>query len=200
MKDARVSPLKVRDVTREIQGLPVSRALDILNFTPRKGAFLVGKTLKSAIANAENNHDLAADALTIKEAVVGSGRSLKRFKPRARGSASPIKKRTSHIYITLTDEVEIPEPRKKSKVTRKTTRKKRIAAAAGLGDPKPAAPKAAEEPETPTVETETPAEEIAVAEATEGAEAPAAETAAEPEAVEGESSEAPVEGEEKKED
>lgn len=131
-KYARISPYKVRDVAREIQGLPVSRALDVLRYTPRKAAFIVGKTLRSAIANAENNHDMAADALVIKKAVVGQGPSLRRFKPRARGSAAPIKKRTSHIFITLSDEIELPAPRKRSGVTRKKKIEKRLAMAAGL--------------------------------------------------------------------
>lgn len=100
-KFARVSAKKARDVVRAIQGLPVSSALDVLNFTPRKSAFLIGKTLKSAVANAENNHDLDADDLIVKEATVGEGPTFKRFKPRARGSAGAILKRTSHIYITL---------------------------------------------------------------------------------------------------
>lgn len=100
-KFARVSAKKARDVARAIQGLPVSSALDTLNFTPKKSAFLIGKTLKSAIANAENNHDLDADDLIVKEATVGEGPTFKRFKPRARGSAGGILKRTSHIYITL---------------------------------------------------------------------------------------------------
>jgi large subunit ribosomal protein L22 len=103
-KYARISPKKARDVAREIQGLPVSDAIDTLNFTPKKAAFLIGKTLKSAVANAENNHDLAADSLQVKEANICDGPSFRRFKPRARGSASAIKKRTSHIYIILTDE------------------------------------------------------------------------------------------------
>ena len=102
-KYARISPKKARDVAREIQGLPVSDAIDTLNFTPKKAAFLIGKTLKSAVANAENNHDLAVDSLHVKEANVSEGPSFRRFKPRARGSASAIKKRTSHIYIILTD-------------------------------------------------------------------------------------------------
>lgn len=105
-KNARISPKKARDVAREIQGLPVSDAIDTLNFTPKKAAFLIGKTLKSAVANAENNHDLAADSLHVKEANISAGPSFRRYKPRARGSASPIRKRTSHIYIILTDEVE----------------------------------------------------------------------------------------------
>ena len=103
-KYARISPFKVREVTREIQGLPVSAALDVLAFTPKKAAFLINKTLKSAIANAENNANLKADGLVVKEAVVGEGPTFKRMKTRARGSGSQILKRTSHIRIVLTDE------------------------------------------------------------------------------------------------
>ena len=100
-KYARISPFKVREVTREIQGLPVSAALDVLAFTPKKAAFLINKTLKSAIANAENNANLKADGLVVKEAVVGEGPTFKRMTPRARGSGSRILKRTSHIRIVL---------------------------------------------------------------------------------------------------
>src|ERR1700704_7126164 len=88
-KYARISPFKVREVTREIQGLPVSAALDILAFTPKKAAFLINKTLKSAIANAENNANLKADSLVVREAVVGEGPTMKRMMARARGSGSP---------------------------------------------------------------------------------------------------------------
>ena len=109
---ARISPLKVRDVAREVTGLPVSAALDVLNFTPKKAAFLIGKTLKSAIANAENNHDLSADDLFVKSAMVGEGPVFKRWKPRARGGAAPIRKRTSHIFVILTDEAGKPVGRK----------------------------------------------------------------------------------------
>lgn len=118
-KYARISPKKARDVARAIQGMPVSDALDALAYTPRKAAQLVGKTLKSAVANAENNHELIADELTVKEATVGDGPTFKRFKPRARGSASAIRKRTSHLYIVLTDEEEIPEPRERSSKPKK---------------------------------------------------------------------------------
>ena len=119
-KYARISPKKARDVAREIQGLPVSDAIDTLNFTPKKAAFLIGKTLKSAVANAENNHDLAADSLLVKEANISDGPSFRRFKPRARGSASAIKKRTSHIYIILTDEgAEEKAPSKREQGNRK---------------------------------------------------------------------------------
>ncbi len=116
-KYARISPFKVREVTREIQGLPVSAALDVLAFTPKKAAFLIGKTLKSAIANAENNANLKPDGLVVKEAIVGEGPTLKRIMPRARGSASRILKRTSHIRIVLSDEAEVE--------TRETRKKKR---------------------------------------------------------------------------
>ena len=70
---ARISAFKAREVTREIQGLSVSAALDVLAFTPKKAAILVNQTLKSAIANAENNANLKVDGLVVKEAVVGEG-------------------------------------------------------------------------------------------------------------------------------
>jgi large subunit ribosomal protein L22 len=116
-KYARISPFKVREVTREIQGVPVSAALDILAFTPKKAAFLINKTLRSAIANAENNANLKADGLVVKEAVVGEGPTFKRMMTRARGSGARILKRTSHIRIVLTDEkTEKPEQKTEEKV------------------------------------------------------------------------------------
>jgi large subunit ribosomal protein L22 len=121
-KYARISPFKVREVTREIQGLPVSAALDVLAFTPKKAAFLINKTLKSAIANAENNANLKADGLVVKEAVVGEGPTFKRMKTRARGSGSQILKRTSHIRIVLTDDVAI-ETRETRKAKREQEKK-----------------------------------------------------------------------------
>jgi large subunit ribosomal protein L22 len=93
----------------------VSAALDILNFTPRKAAFLIGKTLKSAIANAENNHELDVESLVIKEATATDGPSFRRFKARARGSGAPIKRRTSHLQIILSDEIELAPPKEKKK-------------------------------------------------------------------------------------
>ena len=119
-KFARISAFKAREVTRAIQGLPATDALDILRFTPKKAALLVIKTLKSAIANAENNNNLNAASLVIQEAVVGEGPTFKRSQPKARGSAGPIRKRTSHIRITLTDEIEIKrrEPAAKTKKPR----------------------------------------------------------------------------------
>ena len=132
-RGARISAFKAREVTREIQGLPVAAALDVLAFTPRKAAVLISKTLKSAVANAENNNNLRADKLVVKEATVGEGPTFKRFQPKARGSAGPIRKRTSHIRIILTDEIEIKPKRapKKSAGKGKTAKpaaKKKIAA------------------------------------------------------------------------
>jgi large subunit ribosomal protein L22 len=112
---ARISAFKAREVTREIQGRSASNALDVLAFSPKKAAVLVRKTLKSAIANAENNAELKVDTLLVKEAVVGEGPTFKRFRARARGSASPLRKRTSHIRIVLSDELTPKAPIKRAK-------------------------------------------------------------------------------------
>lgn len=122
-KFARISARKARDVAREIQGLPVSDALDILNFTPRKGAELFAKTMKTALADAENNFELPLDGLIVKSAVVGEGPTFKRFKARARGSASSIRKRTSHITVVLSDEVAEEKPAEKPRAQKKAAPK-----------------------------------------------------------------------------
>jgi len=145
-RGARISAFKCREVTREIQGLPVAAALDILAFTPKKAATLVAKTLKSAVANAENNNNLRADKLVVQEATVGEGPTFKRFQPKARGSAGPIRKRTSHIRIILTDEIEI----KPKRIHKKCTSKSKSS--------KPAAKKKAIVP-TPAPDTAAPAPE-----------------------------------------
>jgi large subunit ribosomal protein L22 len=119
---AKISAFKVREVTRAIQGLPVSAALDLVAFSPKKAAGLISKTLKSAVANAENNANLKVDGLVVKEATVGEGPTMKRMMPRARGSGSRILKRTSHIRIILTDEIEI-KTRDKKKGQRKKSKK-----------------------------------------------------------------------------
>ena len=103
---AKISAFKAREVTRAIQGLPVSAALDLVAFSPKKAALMIGKTLKSAIANAENNNNLRVEGLVVKEATVGEGPTMKRMMTRARGSGSTILKRSSHIRIILTDEIE----------------------------------------------------------------------------------------------
>ena len=116
-KYVRLSPKKARDVAREIQGLPVDTALDILTFTPKKSAMLISKTLRTAIADAENNFSLDTNTLVIKEATIGAGPTLRRFKPRAKGAAGPILRRTSHIRIVLTGAP--PEKKARKKATKK---------------------------------------------------------------------------------
>lgn len=125
---ARISAFKAREVTRAIQGLPVSAALDLVAFSPKKAAGLVSKTLKSAVANAENNANLRVSGLVVKEATVGEGPTMKRMMPRARGSGSRILKRSSHIRIVLTDEIEIKTRDKKKgqkKKSKKTSKKRK---------------------------------------------------------------------------
>ena len=102
-RNAHMSPKKVREVARLIQGRSVTEAIDFLTLIPRKSARLLAKTLKSAVANAENNNSLAASTLTVHRALVEPGPVLKRFKAGARGSAKPRLKRMSHLRIVLTD-------------------------------------------------------------------------------------------------
>lgn len=102
-----MSPTKVREVARQIQGLPATQALDLLRYIPRKSARLVAKTLASAIANAENNHNLSVKTLVVASATVDQGFVIKRFMPAARGSAHPIHKGTSHIKIVLAESTNL---------------------------------------------------------------------------------------------
>lgn len=106
-KYVRISPFKARQVTRLIQGKPARDAMAMVDLMPRKAARLVAQTLRSAVANAENaeRDSVTADRLTVKEAVIGEGPTMKRFRPKARGMAGRIRKRTSHIRIVVTDEV-----------------------------------------------------------------------------------------------
>jgi large subunit ribosomal protein L22 len=103
MRNVPMSPQKMRELVRQIQGLNAMQAQAILAVVPRKSARLVLKTLNSAIANAENNRGLKPEGLRIKEAVAGAATTLKRFVPKARGSAGPILKRRCHIRIVLSD-------------------------------------------------------------------------------------------------
>jgi large subunit ribosomal protein L22 len=103
-KNVRMSAQKVREVVRQIQGLPALHAQAVLAVVPRKSARLVAKTLKSAIANAENNNGAKPEALKVRQAVAGTARTMKRFRPKARGSAGAILKRSCHIKIVLSDE------------------------------------------------------------------------------------------------
>jgi len=102
-KYVRMSPTKGRDIARAIQGQKVPVALAITGASRRKAAMKIGKVLRSAIANAENNAGLSAEDLIVKEAVVDGGPVMKRWWPRARGMVSPILKRSSHIKVVLSD-------------------------------------------------------------------------------------------------
>ncbi|MCA1962343.1 MAG: 50S ribosomal protein L22 [Prosthecobacter sp.] len=117
-KYARISSQKARQVTRAITGMPVSQALSVLDFTPKKAAFLVGKVLRSAIADASNNFELDPEEMIVASAVATPGPALKRIMPRARGSASSIKKRMTHITVVIGDKPTGPEkPAKKTKAS-----------------------------------------------------------------------------------
>jgi large subunit ribosomal protein L22 len=102
-RNARMSPKKVREVARTIQGRSANDAVEYLTLIPRKSARLIAKTLKSAIANAENNNNLSSDALKVKSAIVEQGPVLRRFKAGAKGTAMPRRKKMSHIRIVLSD-------------------------------------------------------------------------------------------------
>ena len=99
----RVQPQKAREVIELIRGKRAEEALNIIQFCKRKAARIIEKTLRSAIANAENNNKMELKSLVVKKAIVDEGPILKpyRMRPRARFGRSPIRKRTSHITITL---------------------------------------------------------------------------------------------------
>ena len=100
-KYVRVSPRKAGQVCSLVRGKNVDEALAILKFTPRGAADIIAKVVKSAKANAENNHEMVADKLYIASIVANQGPTIKRFMPRAQGRATMIRKRTSHIEVVL---------------------------------------------------------------------------------------------------
>jgi large subunit ribosomal protein L22 len=103
-KYIRQSPYKVRRVLDLVRGLPVEDARDVLTFTNRRAAPTILKVLDSAVANAEHNFALDEEDLFVSEAFADEGPTLKRYRPRARGRATRIRKRTSHITIVVADE------------------------------------------------------------------------------------------------
>jgi large subunit ribosomal protein L22 len=100
----RVPPRKARLVANQVRGLPIERARALLEFSPRGAADDIRKLIESAASNAENNHDLIADEMKVVEITVDEGPTLRRFRPRALGRATPINKRTSHIAVALSPE------------------------------------------------------------------------------------------------
>jgi large subunit ribosomal protein L22 len=102
----RIAPRKARLVADQVRGQPIERARALLQFSPRGAAQDIGKLIESAASNAENNHDLVADEMRVVEITVDEGPTLRRFRPRALGRATPINKRTSHIAVALSPEGE----------------------------------------------------------------------------------------------
>ena len=103
LKGARISAQKARLVADQVRGKPVEEALSLLEFSNKKAAHIVKKVLDSAIANAENNEGADIDELKVSEIFVNEGLTMKRIKPRAKGRADRIFKRTSHITVTVSD-------------------------------------------------------------------------------------------------
>jgi len=101
LKTYRQSPRKVRLLADLVRGKKVEQAMNLLTVTDKKAADVVNKLIKSAADNAKTNFNIEKDTLVIKEITVNQGATLKRRRPRARGSAFPINKRTSHISVTL---------------------------------------------------------------------------------------------------
>ena len=103
LRFAHISPQKARLIADEVRGMPVERALEILQFSTKKAAQIMRKVLESAVANAEHNEGADIDELRISTLMVDEGPTMKRMKPRARGRADRIFKRTSHITIRVAD-------------------------------------------------------------------------------------------------
>jgi len=98
----RIAPRKARLIADQVRGLHIEKARALLQFSPRGAAEDIHKLIDSAAANAENNHDLIADEMRVATITVDEGPTLKRYRPRAQGRATPIHKRTSHIAVALT--------------------------------------------------------------------------------------------------
>ena len=98
----RIAPRKARLIADQVRGMDIESARALLQFSPRGAAHPIQKLINSAAANAENNHDLIGDEMRVSSITVDEGPTLRRFRPRAMGRATPINKRTSHIRVALT--------------------------------------------------------------------------------------------------
>jgi ribosomal protein L22 len=119
-KWVRMAPRKARLTVEHIRGRPVPEARTVLAFTERAAAREVEKVLRSAVANAEANHGLIGDELIVDTVVVDEGPTMKRWRPRARGRAARIRKRTCHITLTLTTLEALPEDRQRRLLPRRS--------------------------------------------------------------------------------
>lgn len=104
LRNARISPQKARLVADQVRGMPVDKALEVLAFSDKKAAGLVRKVLESAIANAEHNEGADVDELVVSTICVDQGPTLKRIRARAKGRATRILKRTSHITVSVAEQ------------------------------------------------------------------------------------------------
>src|SRR4051794_18928063 len=130
----RISPNKARRVVNLVRGLPAKEALTVLKFAPQAASEQVYKVLASAVANAENNERLDPDALLVSEAYVDEGPTMKRFRPRARGRAYRIRKRTCHITIAV-EAVQVAAAKRRTKATKATAAKPAQESAAAAETP-----------------------------------------------------------------
>ncbi|MBW1704640.1 MAG: 50S ribosomal protein L22 [Deltaproteobacteria bacterium] len=103
-KFVRISPRKIRLIMDQVRGKKVEEALNMLSFAPQKGALILKKLINSAVANAEQNSGVDVDALLVKRVYADEGPTLKRFRPRAQGRATKIRKRSSHLTVVLDEE------------------------------------------------------------------------------------------------
>jgi large subunit ribosomal protein L22 len=123
-KHVRVSPYKARQIADLVRGKDLEEARYITTFSPQSAARLVGKVLESAVANAEHNDGLNADDLMVVNCLVDEGPTLKRWRPRAYGRATPIRKRTSHITVIVGEREELKKKGRRSAKRRSGARKK----------------------------------------------------------------------------
>ena len=140
-RNIRVSPRKLNLVAQQIRGQKVDRALNVLTFSQKRIASVVKKTLQSAIANAENNHDLDVDDLVVKEASVGKNLVMKRFHARARGNAGGIEKFFSQITIVVEEKREEAPKKEETKAAAPKAEAKKSPGKAKAAAPKKAAAK-----------------------------------------------------------
>ena len=103
LRFARIAPQKVRLIADEVRGMPVEQALEMLQFSTKKAAQILRKVLESAVANAEHNEGADIDELKVSVVMIDEGPSMKRMKPRARGRADRILRRTSHLVVRVAD-------------------------------------------------------------------------------------------------
>jgi large subunit ribosomal protein L22 len=187
LRHARVSPYKVREVLDLVRGKPVHEAEDILRFSERDAAFTVGKVLHSAVANAENNDELDPEELYVASCFADEGTTIKRWRPRARGRATRIRKRTSNITVIVgrmpVEELQRQQARRRAEQL--AQRARRVAGARRAeGDQRSRAERRHGGPALEEAEEERPDEAVADTGAAE-----TAEPTAEPEDVEAPESE-----------